>query len=101
MDLTGQRWTSSSGRSRSTSNLCFDAKGNATCGSIRDGESTEAERRGGAARGSSRVESVLGDVKSAELGQSRPQPNTTALIARAVRDQNLRFSELFEVPCSR
>jgi hypothetical protein len=40
-------------------NLLFDAKGEATSGSNREGESTEAECRGGAAR-SSEEGSVMG-----------------------------------------
>jgi len=43
-------------------NLRFDAKGKATSGSNREGESTEAERRGGAAR---RSDEGLADNNSA------------------------------------
>ena len=61
-------------------NLLFDAKGEATSGSNREGESTEAERRDGAAR-SSDEGSVIGlerrgCVCSAEsIGQLRPSGN--------------------------
>ena len=54
-------------------NLFSDVKGQATSGSNREGESTEAERRGGAAR-SSDEGSVMGlerrgQVIAADLGQ--------------------------------
>jgi len=50
-------------------NLRFDAKGKATSGSNREGESTEAERRGGAAR-----RSEEGPVMGLERGGCVVQP---------------------------
>jgi hypothetical protein len=54
-------------------NLLFDAKGKATSGSNREGESTEAERRGGAARLSDE-----GPVMGLERGSCVVQPRPSA-----------------------
>jgi hypothetical protein len=55
-------------------NLLFDAKGEATSGSNREGESTEAECRGGAAR-SSEEGSVIGLERRGCVVQPRPSAN--------------------------
>jgi hypothetical protein len=55
-------------------NLRFDAKGKATSGSNREGESTEAERRGGAARRSGEG-SVMGLERGGCVVQPRPSAN--------------------------
>jgi hypothetical protein len=55
-------------------NLLFDAKGEATSGSNREGESTEAECRGGAAR-SSEEGSVMGLERRGCVVQPRPSAN--------------------------
>ena len=55
-------------------NLLFDAKGEATSGSNREGESTEAECRGGAAR-SSDEGSVMGLERRGCVVQPRPSAN--------------------------
>jgi hypothetical protein len=55
-------------------NLRFDAKGEATSGSNREGESTEAERRDGAAR-SSDEGSVMGLERRGCVVQPRPSAN--------------------------
>jgi hypothetical protein len=52
-------------------NLFFDAKGQATSGSNREGESTEAERRDGAAC-SSDEGSVMGLERGGCVVQPRP-----------------------------
>jgi hypothetical protein len=54
-------------------NLRFDAKGKATSGSNREGESTEATRRGGAARRSDK-----GPVMGLERGSCVVQPRPLA-----------------------
>ena len=54
-------------------NLHFDAKGKAASGSHREGESTEAERRGGAARRSDE-----GPVMGLERGSCVVQPRPSA-----------------------
>jgi len=54
-------------------NLHFDAKGKATSGSNREGESTEAGRRGGAARLSDE-----GPVMGLERGSCVVQPRASA-----------------------
>ena len=55
-------------------NLLFDAKGEATSGSNREGESTEAECRGGAAR-SSDEGTVMGLERRGCVVQPRPSAN--------------------------
>jgi len=55
-------------------NLLFDAKGEATSGSNREGESTEAECRGGAAH-SSEEGSVMGLERRGCVVQPRPSAN--------------------------
>ena len=55
-------------------NLLFDAKGEATSGSNREGESTEAERRDGAAR-SSDEGSVIGLERRGCVVQPRASAN--------------------------
>jgi hypothetical protein len=55
-------------------NLLFDAKGEATSGSKREGESTEAERRDGAAR-SGDEGSVMGLERRGCVVQPRPSAN--------------------------
>ena len=54
-------------------NLLFDAKGKVTSGSNREGESTEAVRRGGAARRSDE-----GPVMGLERGSCVVQPSALA-----------------------
>ena len=55
-------------------NLRFDAKGEATSGCNREGERTEAKRRGGAAR-SSDEGSVMGPERRGCVVQPRPSAN--------------------------
>jgi len=55
-------------------NLLSDAKGEATSGSNREGDSTEAERRGGAAR-SSGEGPVMGLERRGCVVQPRPSAN--------------------------
>ena len=55
-------------------NLRFDAKGEATSGANREGESTEAKRRGGAAR-SSDEGPVMGLERRGCVVQPRPSAN--------------------------
>ena len=55
-------------------NLAGDAKGKGTSGSNREGESTEAERRGGAAR-SSEEGLVMGPERRGCVVQPRPPAN--------------------------
>ena len=61
------------GSSTERVNLFSDAKGQATSGSNREGESTEAERRGGAARSSDE-----GSVMELERGGCVVQPRPLA-----------------------
>jgi len=60
-------------------NLFSDVKGQATSGSNREGESTEAECRGGAAR-SSDEGSVMGLERGGCVVQPRPSANQSHLV---------------------
>jgi hypothetical protein len=69
-----RRREAQSGSRTERENLRFDDKGEATSGSNREGESTEAERRGGAARISDEG-SVMGLERRGCVVQPRPSAN--------------------------
>ena len=71
-------------------NLFSDVKGQATSGSNREGESTEAERRGGAARSSDE-----GSVMELERGGCVVQPRP---LANRRREEPMGKAKPFDIP---